>query len=44
MKDKYHIESNDDRIYYTLQKTKRKTIGIIVDSNGEVKVRAPLRA
>ncbi|HHW31261.1 MAG TPA: M48 family metallopeptidase [Clostridiaceae bacterium] len=42
MKDKYYIENYDkSRIYYTLLRTKRKTIGIIVDRNGEVKVHAP---
>jgi hypothetical protein len=41
MKDKYYIENDDNRISYTLHKTKRKTIGIIVDKNGEVKVHAP---
>lgn len=43
MKDKYYIENDDNRISYTLLKTKRKTIGITVDRNGEVKVSAPLR-
>ena len=41
MKVKYYIENYDNRIYYTLNKTKRKTIGIIVGKNGEVKVHAP---
>jgi hypothetical protein len=41
MKVKYYIENYGNRIYYTLHKTKRKTIGIIVDKNGEVKVHAP---
>lgn len=41
MKDKYYIENGDERIYYTLRRTKRKTIGIIVDRNGDVKVHAP---
>jgi len=40
-KEKYYIENNDNKIYYTLLKTKRKTIGITVDRNGEVKVHAP---
>lgn len=44
MKDKYYIENDDKRIYYTLFKTKRKTIGIIIDRNGEVRVHAPYRA
>ncbi|HHV72533.1 MAG TPA: M48 family metallopeptidase [Clostridia bacterium] len=43
MKDKvYYIESNGIRIAYILVKTRRKTIGITVDKNGEVKVAAPL--
>ncbi|MBZ4647572.1 MAG: hypothetical protein JG777_3061 [Clostridia bacterium] len=41
MKDKYYIENDDNRISYTLLKTKRKTIGITVDRNGEVMVHAP---
>ena len=44
MKVKYYIENYGNRIYYTLHKTKRKTIGIIVDKNGEVKVHAPFCA
>lgn len=44
MKDKHYIDICGNRIYYTLLKTKRKTIGIIVDRNGEVKVHAPFRA
>jgi len=44
MKDKHYIENYGNRIYYTLLKTKRKTIGIIIDRNGEVKVHAPFRA
>jgi len=43
MKDKYYIENDDKRIYFTLLKTKRKTIGIIIDRNGEVRVHAPYR-
>jgi len=42
MKNKLYIEKHDDRIYYTLHRTKRRTIGIFVDKNGEVKVHAPL--
>ena len=42
MKDKYYVENYGNRVYYTLLKTKRKTIGIIVDKNGEVKVHAPI--
>lgn len=44
MKDKYYIDNCGSRIYYTLLRTGRKTIGIIVDRNGEVIVRAPFRA
>ncbi|MDH7565961.1 MAG: SprT family zinc-dependent metalloprotease [Clostridiales bacterium] len=43
MKDKHYIKIDDNRILYTLLKTKRKTIGISVDRNGEVKVSAPFR-
>ncbi|HHV97959.1 MAG TPA: M48 family metallopeptidase [Clostridiaceae bacterium] len=42
--DKYYIENYDNRIYYTLLRTKRKTIGITIDRNGEVKVHAPFYA
>lgn len=41
MRVKYYIENYGNRIYFTLRKTKRKTIGIIVDENGEVKVHVP---
>jgi predicted metal-dependent hydrolase len=44
MKDKLYIDNYGNRIYYTLLKTKRKTIGIIIDRNGEVRVHAPFRA
>ena len=40
MEVKHYIENYDSRIYYTLFKTKRKTIGITVDRNDEVKVSA----
>ena len=43
MKVKHFIENNGQRIYYTLCRTRRKTIGIIVDNNGEVKIHAPYR-
>lgn len=44
MKDKeYFIETSNNQITYTVVKTKRKTIGITIDMNGEVKVSAPLR-
>ena len=43
MEVKHYIENYDSRIYYTLFKTKRKTIEITVDRNGEVKVSAPFR-
>lgn len=44
MKDKkYFIETSNNKITYTVVKTKRKTIGITIDMNGEVKVSAPLR-
>ena len=42
MKDKeYFVETSNNKITYTVVKTKRKTIGITVDRNGEVKVHAP---
>ncbi len=41
MKVEHYIENCVNRIYFTLHKTKRKTIGIIIDSNGDVKVHAP---
>ena len=44
MKDKHYIDNCGNRIYYTLLKTKRKTIGIIIDRNGEVRVHAPFHA
>jgi len=44
MNDKHYIDYNGKRIYYTLTRTKRKTIGIIIDRNGEVKIHAPYRA
>lgn len=40
---KYFVEIKDNKVAYAVVKTKRKTIGIIVDMNGEVKVSAPLR-
>lgn len=44
MKDKeYFIETSNNQITYTVVKTNRKTIGITIDMNGEVKVSAPLR-
>jgi len=44
MKDKHYIDYYGRRIYYALTRTKRKTIGIIIDRNGEVRVHAPFRA
>jgi len=41
--EKHFIEYKNTRIFYTLTKSKRKTIGIKIDKNGEVKVSAPLR-
>lgn len=38
---KHYIEIKDDRIAYTVIKTKRRTIGITVDRNGEVTVAVP---
>lgn len=43
MKAEYFIENHGSRIYYTLHRTKRKTVGIIIDCNGKVKVHAPFR-
>lgn len=44
MKDKeYFIETSNNQITYTVVKTRRKTIGITIDMNGEIKVSAPLR-
>ncbi|WP_094549811.1 M48 family metallopeptidase [Petroclostridium xylanilyticum] len=44
MKNKeYFVETSNNKITYTVVKTKRKTIGITIDMNGEVKVSAPLR-
>jgi len=40
---KRFIEIEDNKIAYTVVKTRRKTIGIIVERNGEVRVRAPFR-
>ena len=40
---KLFIEVKGDKVAYTIVKTRRKTIGITVDMNGEVKVSAPLR-
>jgi len=40
---KCFVEIKDNKIAYTVVKTRRKTIGITVDMNGEVKVSAPLR-
>jgi len=39
---KLFIEVKGDKVAYTIVKTRRKTIGITVDMNGEVKVSAPL--
>jgi predicted metal-dependent hydrolase len=39
---KRFVEVKDKKVAYTVVKTRRKTIGIIIDRNGEVKVRAPL--
>lgn len=44
MKAKHYIEDDDNRIYFSLRRTGRKTIGIFVDRNGEVKVHAPIGA
>lgn len=41
--EKYFIEYKGTKIFYTLTKSKRKTIGIRIDNNGEVNVSAPLR-
>jgi len=41
--EKFFIEYKDTRIFYSLTKSKRKTIGIKIDMNGEVKVSVPLR-
>ena len=44
MKNKeYFVETSNNKITYTVVKTKRKTIRITIDMNGEVKVSAPLR-
>jgi len=44
MKNKeYFVETSNNEITYTVVKTKRKTIGITIDMNGEVKVSAPFR-
>lgn len=43
MKNKYYIEINNEKISYSIKKTKRKTIAITVDMSGDVKVTAPLR-
>ncbi|WIV11655.1 SprT family zinc-dependent metalloprotease [Proteiniborus sp. MB09-C3] len=40
---KYLLETQNSAIYYSLIRTKRKTIGITVDINGEVKISVPLR-
>ncbi len=40
---KRFIEIKDNKIPYTLVRTRRRTIGITIDINGEVKVSAPLR-
>jgi len=39
---KYYVEINDNKVAYTVVKTRRKTIGITIDRNGEVRVSAPL--
>lgn len=40
---KCFVEIKDNIVPYTVVKTRRKTIGIIVDRNGEVKVHVPFR-
>jgi predicted metal-dependent hydrolase len=40
--EKCSVKIRDNKIDYTVVKTKRKTIGITIDMNGEVKVSAPL--
>jgi len=40
--EKCFIEYKNAKIFYTLIKSKRKTIGIKIDQNGEVKVTVPL--
>ena len=40
----YKVQYEDKEIEYTLTKSKRKTVGIKITNNGEVKVSAPLRA
>lgn len=39
--DKYFLEIRSNRIPYIVVQTKRKTIGITIDRNGEVKVSVP---
>ena len=42
MDKKYFVEIEGNKVAYTVVKTRRKTIGITIDSNGEVKVSVPL--
>ena len=42
MDKKYFVEIEGNKVAYNVVKTRRKTIGITIDSNGEVKVSAPL--
>ncbi|HHV95606.1 MAG TPA: M48 family metallopeptidase [Clostridiaceae bacterium] len=37
----YFVNTRDNKIPYTVVKTRRKTIGIIINRNGEVKVHVP---
>ncbi len=41
--EKYFIKYKDAKIFYSLNRSKRRTIGIKIDKNGDVKVSAPLR-
>ncbi|NLX63362.1 MAG: M48 family metallopeptidase [Clostridiaceae bacterium] len=41
--EKYFIEYKNTKIFYTLTRSNRKTIGLKIDKNGEVKVSVPLR-
>ena len=41
--DKYFIVHKDNKIFYTLVKSRRKTIGIRIEKNGEVRVSAPIK-
>jgi hypothetical protein len=40
IRKKYFVRIKDNKVAYTVVKTKRKTIGITIDMNGEVKVSA----